>query len=238
MNADAQRVKRQGNSASLVYDQIRADILTGKLTPGSPLSQLGLAKLYGMSRGPVREALQRLQQDQLIIGSANRKFSVAGFDLADLESLLILQLANVALAIQISVPSLMKEDFAALDNAIERMEASIVNDTAEWEEAYKAFVMAITRNAGNKVVLLIADLADNIQRFRVNILERFPRVYARTNDFKLVVEASRNGNASLAAQIFAEFFGRHSSLILAGASPSYDSARLRGYIQALLPETN
>ena len=45
---------RAGNMESLIYDQVRTDILSGKLAPGTPLSQLARAEAGGTSRGPVR----------------------------------------------------------------------------------------------------------------------------------------------------------------------------------------
>lgn len=49
----------------LAYDTIRAKILSGEFPPGSTLSEAELASLLGISRTPVREALQRLQEEGL-----------------------------------------------------------------------------------------------------------------------------------------------------------------------------
>lgn len=52
--------------ASNVYDQIRADIVSGDLAPGTALVELTMADRYGTSRTPIREALRRLEQDGLV----------------------------------------------------------------------------------------------------------------------------------------------------------------------------
>ncbi|WP_375404776.1 GntR family transcriptional regulator, partial [uncultured Sphingomonas sp.] len=221
------KVKREGNSASAIYDRVRADIMNGRLVPGSPLSQLALAKTHGTSRGPVREALHRLQQDQLITGSANKRFNVAQIELADLESALILQLANVTLAIRVSVPRLGPPSYGVLDAAVGRMEAAREGDTAAWEAAYRDFALTICSEAGDQVIALIAGLIDSIQRFRVNLLDRFPRVYAGAEDFRRIALAARDHDSRAAAELFAKFFGRLSSLILAGVAPRHDAVRLR-----------
>lgn len=49
-----------------VYDQLKRAILEGELAPGHPLVETGLAETYGVSRTPIREALHRLQQDDLV----------------------------------------------------------------------------------------------------------------------------------------------------------------------------
>ena len=230
------KTRREGNSASLIYDQVRADIMAGRLASGSILSQLAIAKAHGTSRGPVREAMRRLEQDQLITGAANKQFSVAPFELAELESTLILHLSNVALAIRVSAPRLADEDLAALDAAVDRMEAALDHDVAEWEAGYRAYALTITGQAGDKVVALVAGLIDTIQRFRVNLLDRFPRVYAGSDAFRQITVAARAGDGRRASELFVACFGRISSLILAGVAPRHDAARLRGYIEALAPD--
>ncbi|PZA05759.1 MULTISPECIES: GntR family transcriptional regulator [unclassified Meiothermus] len=48
------------------YAHLREAILGGRLVPGERISELGLAETLGISRTPVREALQRLAQEGLV----------------------------------------------------------------------------------------------------------------------------------------------------------------------------
>jgi DNA-binding GntR family transcriptional regulator len=52
--------------ASVVYDEIRADILSGYFKPGEALGENAMAARYGTSRTPIREALLRLEIEQLV----------------------------------------------------------------------------------------------------------------------------------------------------------------------------
>jgi DNA-binding GntR family transcriptional regulator len=52
--------------AAIVGERIRTGIIHGELEPGTQLNEVDLAARYGVSRGPVREALQRLIQEGLI----------------------------------------------------------------------------------------------------------------------------------------------------------------------------
>jgi DNA-binding GntR family transcriptional regulator len=58
--------------ASIVTERLRAAIVNGSLTPGSQLSEVELAENFGVSRGPVREALQRLIQEGLLLSEPHR----------------------------------------------------------------------------------------------------------------------------------------------------------------------
>lgn len=229
--------KREGNTSSLVYERLRSEIMSGKLMPGSPLSQLTIAKENGTSRGPVREAMSRLQQDQLIVGIANHRFNVAPFDISDLEAVLGLHLVNMAFAIRVSVPLLSEHDIACLERYCEIMERAVDGDREAWESAYRDFALIITKHAGERVVSLILGLIDNIQRYRANLLDRFPRVYVGGTNLKKIMMAVNATDGALAAKHYADFFGRISSLILAGAAPQYDTARLRSYMAGLSTST-
>ncbi len=60
---------RAGSGRSLrqlAYESIRTDILGGDLAPGTPISEAERAESLGISRTPVREAMQQLAQDGLI----------------------------------------------------------------------------------------------------------------------------------------------------------------------------
>jgi len=54
------------SSTEQVYHSLREDIVSGKLTPGEKLVTERLATTYGVSRTPVREAIQRLERDRLV----------------------------------------------------------------------------------------------------------------------------------------------------------------------------
>lgn len=58
--------------ASMVGERVRSDIIDGTLQPGSQLNEVELASAFGVSRGPVREALQRLIQEGLLRSEPHR----------------------------------------------------------------------------------------------------------------------------------------------------------------------
>ena len=58
--------------ASIVMERLTAVIVNGSLEPGSQLSEVELATRFGVSRGPVREALQRLVQEGLLVSEPHR----------------------------------------------------------------------------------------------------------------------------------------------------------------------
>ena len=69
--SDTIRIPRS-TFASIVTERLRAAIVNGSLEPGSQLSEVELAETFGVSRGPVREALQRLIQEGLLLSEPHR----------------------------------------------------------------------------------------------------------------------------------------------------------------------
>ena len=49
-----------------VFDQIRTAIIEGELEPGAKINEPQLSKQYGISRGPLREAIRRLEGCKLV----------------------------------------------------------------------------------------------------------------------------------------------------------------------------
>jgi len=47
------------------YRRLREEVLSGQLAPGSRISQVQIARQYGMSRSPLREALRMLQRERV-----------------------------------------------------------------------------------------------------------------------------------------------------------------------------
>jgi DNA-binding GntR family transcriptional regulator len=77
--------------AALAYDQLRTRILDGELAPGRALSVPALASDLGMSRSPVREAVQRLIHDGLATHVAHRGAVVARVDAGELNHLYVVK---------------------------------------------------------------------------------------------------------------------------------------------------
>lgn len=76
-----------------VYDDLRERIVSLELPPGSTLSRTELAKRYDVSLTPIREAMQRLEQDGLIRIFPQSKTVVTKIDVAQLYEVHFLRVA-------------------------------------------------------------------------------------------------------------------------------------------------
>jgi DNA-binding GntR family transcriptional regulator len=62
----------QESTPSIIADRLRTAIGLGQLRPGAQLGEAELARELGVSRGPLREGIQRLTQEGLLVSVRNR----------------------------------------------------------------------------------------------------------------------------------------------------------------------
>ena len=88
---------------AIVTDQLREHVIHGRFEPGTLLGEVTLASQFGVSRGPVREALQRLVQEGLLRREARRGISVPRLAAADLRDIYLAREAVEGAALAVIV---------------------------------------------------------------------------------------------------------------------------------------
>lgn len=87
-----------------VADALRSAVLTGKLAPGSQLHEVALAKMLGVSRGPLREAMRQLVEEGLLRNEPYRGTFVTSLSLRDIEEIYSFRTALETLAFERAWP--------------------------------------------------------------------------------------------------------------------------------------
>jgi DNA-binding GntR family transcriptional regulator len=111
--------------ADVVADRIRKAIITGELNPGERLSEPALAAQLGVSRSPVREALQILKADGLVVEYPNRSSYVWLPTTGDIDEIFSLRIMIETLASEWLVEHLSGEDVRALEGIIDEERRAI-----------------------------------------------------------------------------------------------------------------
>jgi Transcriptional regulators len=81
------------STADSISDELRQMIIDGTLQPGEQLGEAKIAGQLGVSRAPVREALQLLVQERLLVAARNKGVSVVSFSPADIREIYDARLA-------------------------------------------------------------------------------------------------------------------------------------------------
>ncbi len=133
--------------------RLEADILQGRVRPGDRLDERELSKTYGVSRTPVREALQRLQASGLAVARGRQGLQVAQLSVADLLDGMTVVAELEALAAAQAARRVTEDGRATLDRAHEACGQAVV--TGDCEAFYNAnlqFHDAIAAASGNDIL--------------------------------------------------------------------------------------
>lgn len=127
-----QRVSRMTLSGQ-VAEQLREDILTGALLSNAHLNEKELALTFGVSRGPLREAMQRLIQEGLLRSEPHCGVFVAGISEADLTDIYFVRTAIESAAVkQLVTSNNTGAIFSQLSRISEKMDKAV--RTKRWKD--------------------------------------------------------------------------------------------------------
>ncbi len=155
------------------FAALRADIIAGSRQPGERLRIERLKELYGIGPTPLREALQRLCAEGLVVAQGNRGFSVAELDPHEFSDLNTARIEIEKIALRLSISNGDEEwegTVAAAAWKMRRADTALRNGSGSleaWERANAAFHQAMVGACGSKWVLRIRTmLNDQYSRFR------------------------------------------------------------------------
>lgn len=133
-----------------VFDHLREEILSSRLKPGQELNELALSAELEVSRGPIREALSRLESEGLVKVAPRRGAIVA--ELTDEEFVEAYQVREAleTLAIRLAVPRIEADELERLRTLHEEMTEFVANaQIKEFFDANSAFHQQIVDASGN-----------------------------------------------------------------------------------------
>ncbi|MCR6489069.1 GntR family transcriptional regulator [Amycolatopsis sp. OK19-0408] len=113
---------RRRGLADEVADRVRDAVFDGVYAPGSQLREVELAEALGVSRGPVREALLKLEREGLVRSEWHRGATVTALSDVDVAELDSLRAALEQLAVGLVVDHAPDDALAAIDAVVRRME--------------------------------------------------------------------------------------------------------------------
>jgi GntR family transcriptional regulator, gluconate operon transcriptional repressor len=144
-----------------VADELRDAILDGRLPAGSRLLETELAERFGVSRGPVRDALRELAREGLAVDVPRRGTFVSSLTERDLEEVYVIRRAIEEAAVRLVILKAGDDDITAMFTVLADAEAAYGRDdlAAAWE-ADMAFHRSYCRLSGNgRLLALFDDLA-------------------------------------------------------------------------------
>ncbi len=150
-NGEEATGRRRERGSTAVYEDMREDILSLKIRPGSALDEVALAERYGLSRTPIREALLMLQREDLVTFLPSRSAIVTPHTMSNaheyMDTLMLLSRAIVRLAAEMRTDASLGEIRKSQEGYAEAVAGS---DIDAIDAADLAFHRAISVASGNE----------------------------------------------------------------------------------------
>lgn len=194
------------STASAIADQLRDAIATGRFAPGEQLTEQGLAEELDVSRGPVREALQRLLQEGLVVGERNRGVVVTSMSPDDIADLYLARLAVERQAALVLAARKDPETLAPLETLVARLvtatKAHRWTQAAELDRDFHAALVAAS--GSDRLVRMFATLMVETRLCLTVLRSARPQRDDLVHEHEHVIDAIRSGDPARINSVLAD----------------------------------
>ncbi|MEM7276207.1 MAG: GntR family transcriptional regulator [Actinomycetota bacterium] len=201
--------------ATAVTESLRQAIVSGELSPGARLVETDLAAQFGVSRGPIRDALAELQHTGLVELRARKGSFVVALAATDVDEIYRLRAALESLAVHQAVAAGVDE--ARITGLLaDLVQAHAIGDPARLGGADMALHRGIVEAARNRRLLEAWErLADQTLLLLVGLTAIDTDIQDPAGDHRRIVERLVAGDADGAASALAAHLDTARRLVMA-----------------------
>jgi len=155
--------------SEIAYHEVRDAILSGALVAGQPLGQEEIASRIGTSRVPLREALQRLEAEGLVVLRPRRGYIVTSLDPEEIKDIFDIRMMLEERAGYLATQRASGNDIAAVQKLLRAMDGISISNAAQasdFAERNRAFHERLYASSGRAhLCRLLKTLRANVERY-------------------------------------------------------------------------
>ncbi len=145
-----------------VYEQIKHDIITCKLSPGEPLSENQFLDQFNVSKTPIREALTSLVQDGLVEYTPNRGFMVTTISVNDIQEIFQTRIFIETELFRLAIQRISDVEIGRLEKLSNvQVDSKSANYAETFLESNRNFHVALAAAGGNSRLLWYYEILMN-----------------------------------------------------------------------------
>ena len=190
------------------YEQLRADIVEGRLAPDEKLRVEHLKDRYGVGAGTLREAITRLVSDALVVAEGQRGFRVAPITIDDLEDLTRLRVHIEIDALRLSIrrgDALWRARLQAVYDEMSALEQPIQPASARrWEVLNARFHETLVSGCESpwtlKVLRQLSQQGERYRRYAIGLTDSGRDVHAEHREIFELAMSGQEARAALALE--------------------------------------
>ena len=189
--------------ADNVFDQLRTAIVKGELEPGSKVNEPQLSKQYGISRGPLREAIRRLEGCKLVEIKAHTGAKVVSLNKIQAIEIYQIRESLEGLACRLAAARVSTAECQQLRQLLVKHESQIQSENGRLyyqKEGDLDFHYLVVQLSGNQRLfnLLCGELYHLLRLYRVQTSSEPSRPLQAFKEHHQIVDALEQGDGELA----------------------------------------
>ncbi len=188
--------------ADQIFERLEREILTGEYSRGDVLTEMKLSEKLGVSRTPIREALRRLAQEN-IIEMTPKGAIVIGISREDLKAIYEMRYRVEGMAANLAAQHITPESARELQNIVELQEFYTQKGDAEniknMDSAFHEKMYDLSKTPSLSSIL--KEMHKKILKYRRASVSNSSRAEHSLQEHRAICEAITNGNAELAEML-------------------------------------
>ena len=208
-----------------VHRHLRSLILDNTLAPGTILKQSTLARDFGVSRTPLREAFRMLQEEGLIEADLNQRGRVKALDPAEVDQLYGARIAMESLGVRITTGNLTDAELQRGEALLLRLEElHDQRDMDAWGVIHRQFHAICIARAEEPLARTIQSYSERSERYLRLYQVWHPRSFATAHEEHVaILRAVRGRDPHRAGTLMANHLARTALNVLHDLSPDMEA---------------
>ena len=186
-----------------VFESLQNAIVMGELAPGEKIREPELAKKYGTSRGPLRDALRRLEARRLVINTPNAGARIVSLSIKQLIELYEVREALEGMTCRLAASHMADEEIVVLSKLLDQHEKEVQRkEGAEYfrQEGDLDFHFRIAQGCKNELlrIALCEDHYQLMRMYRQKFSSSSGRPMRALQEHRLILTAIQDRDGELA----------------------------------------
>jgi len=176
------------------YIEIKKAIIQHRVEPGSMLYERSLSESLGISRTPLKLALQQLELEGWVQSVPRKGILVKTITRRDMDEVFQLRKANEGLAIELLIPLLDNETIHQIEKADDLLSQSKEDPLkfVYYDSSFHLFLVELSQN--RRLYQLIENLTDHVNWYRFAAIKAGKSLEEVYNEHKCIIEGLKARN--------------------------------------------
>ena len=177
-------------------------IIDGKIRPNEPMREIQLTEILNISRTPLRDALQQLEWEGIVVSEARKGYRLAPFSEADIDEIYPLRARLESFALELSgIPNkIVLDELYEINLKIQNSKSP--REIVELDESWH--LLLISNCPNQRLLKLIKTLHRQSQRYEYAYMAMNKTVEKSSNQHENILIQLQNGQLKKAAELLAE----------------------------------